>query len=643
MLSSRKILAAVLALASWSCGSATQPDATPQVAAIVVNPPSSTLALNAQLPLQALVRNEAGELVPEASVTWTVENPAVASVSAAGVVTALALGTTQIAANARGKSGIATITVQKTPVASVVILPDRVNAGIGSSTQLTAKAYDAAQNELPDRGMIWTTSDATVATVDGGGLVTTKSTGTATITASAEGKSSASQFTVSPGAVTKVNVTPSTISMVSGDKQPLAASAQDASGTVLTGKTVVWTSSNTQVATVSGGEVTAVGAGNATITASVDGVTGSAAVTVASVPVSTVTVSPATVTVGSKATLTVRVVDAKGNVVTDRPVTWSMPNNPAASINATTGEVTGIAVGTATATATVEGKSGSATVTVTAVAIKSVTVAPSTLSLAPTQTGTLAATVTDANGTVVTNRPVSWTSSAPLIASVNSSSGVVTALLPGTATITATSGGESGTATVTVAAVSAPVATVALSPTSASIVQNATRTIDATTRDASGNALSGRTVTWTTSDANVASLSATSGQSVTVTGGLAGTATITATSEGKTATSAITVTQGTVAKVTLTLQSTSIKEKTQTTATAVVLDANDRPLQGRTVTWSATGDATVAPSSSVTSTGAGSAATTTVTAKDIGSSTRTGNITASSGGRSDTKQLTVQP
>src|SRR3954470_18984132 len=116
MLGFRRTLAAITALASWSCGS-TQPDATPQVADIVVNPSAPTLALNAQLPLQALVRNAAGELVPDATVTWTVENAAIASVSAAGVVTAVGLGTTQVAASARGKSGIATVTVQRTPVA----------------------------------------------------------------------------------------------------------------------------------------------------------------------------------------------------------------------------------------------------------------------------------------------------------------------------------------------------------------------------------------------------------------------------------------------------------------------------------------------------------------------------------------------
>ena len=202
MLSIRRTLAAAVALASWSCGS-TQPDATPQVADIVVNPASSTLSLNAQLPLQALVRNEAGELVPDASVTWTVENPTVVSVSPAGVVTALALGTTQVAANARGKSGLATITVQRTPVSSVVVVPNRVNAGIGSTTTLTATAYDAAQNALAGRGMVWTTSNASVATVDAAGVVTAKGKGTATITATSEGKSGTSEFTIAPGAVSK--------------------------------------------------------------------------------------------------------------------------------------------------------------------------------------------------------------------------------------------------------------------------------------------------------------------------------------------------------------------------------------------------------------------------------------------------------
>lgn len=555
MLNFRRAFAALAALASWSCGS-TEPGATTPVADIVVNPPTSTLALNAQLPLQALVRNEAGELVPDASVTWTVENPAVASVTPAGVVTALALGTTQVAASARGKSGIASITVTQIPVVSVVLLPDKVSTSIGTSTKLTATAYDASQQVLPDRGFAWTTSDAAVATVNNG-LVTTKAQGTATITATAEGKSDATVFTVSPGAVATVSITPNSITMVAGEKQQLTATAKDANGTVLAGRSVTWASANTQAVTVSAtGEITAVNPGAAHITATIDNVPGAADVTVNKAPVQSIAVAPATVMVGQKVTLVATVRDTRGVVVTDRTVTWSVPaNNGIASINPANGDLTGLAPGTVTATATVaaENKSGSATITV----------------------------------------------------------------------------------------IPQPVASVTLDKSTVSIAQNASTTITATMKDAGGTTLPGRVVTWQTSDATIASVSP-NGATVQVTGEVAGTATITATSEGVSKQATVTVTLGTVNKVQLTLQSTTVKKNQTITASAVVLDNNNQPLQGRTVTWTATGASTIAPSTSITSTGANSTATSTVTGKNVVINTPS-TITATVGSKSDSKQLTVTP
>src|SRR6476661_4536139 len=83
-------------LSGWSCGS-TAPDATPQVATIIVTPATSTLVLNAQLPLVAQVQDGSGAAVPGAAVTWTVQDPKIVSVSPTGVVTALALGASQVA------------------------------------------------------------------------------------------------------------------------------------------------------------------------------------------------------------------------------------------------------------------------------------------------------------------------------------------------------------------------------------------------------------------------------------------------------------------------------------------------------------------------------------------------------------------
>src|SRR5205807_4490530 len=86
-----------------------------------------------------------------------------------------------------------------------------------------------------------------------------------------------------------------------------------------------------------------------------------------------------------------------------------------------------------------------------------------------------------------------------------SNSGLVSGVTPGTATITATSEGKSGTSSVTVTNV--PVATVEVTPPSASVQAGQTVQLTGTPRDAGGNPLSGRTVTWSSSNTSVATVS----------------------------------------------------------------------------------------------------------------------------------------
>jgi len=104
-----------------------------------------------------------------------------------------------------------------------------------------------------------------------------------------------------------------------------------------------------------------------TITATSEGKTGSAAVTVTEVPVASVAVSPATATIqiGQTAQLTATPKDASGNTLSGRVVTWGSSSTSIATVN-TSGLVSGVAAGSGTITATSEGKTGSATVTVTA-------------------------------------------------------------------------------------------------------------------------------------------------------------------------------------------------------------------------------------------------------------------------------------
>jgi len=135
---------------------------------------------------------------------------------------------------------------------------------------------------------------------------------------------------------------------------------------------------------------------------------------------------------------------------------------------------------------------------------------------------------------------VSWSSANSSIASVNSSSGLVTAVAAGTTQITATSEGKTGSSTITVPAPPpppVPVASVSVSPSSATVAIGSTQQLSATTRDANNNILTGRAVTWSSANTGVATVNS-SGR---VTAVAVGSAQITATSEGQSGSSTITV------------------------------------------------------------------------------------------------------
>ena len=345
--------------------------------------------------------------------------------------------------------------------------------------------------------------------------------------------------TVIPVPVASVSVSPPSASVLVGGTVSLVATTLDSAGGVLTGRAVTWSSSNTGIATVNGsGVVTALAPGSSTMTATSEGKSGTASVAVSSVPVASVTVAPATASppVGQTVQLTATPQDASGNPLSGRVITWSSSSTTVATVSGS-GLVTARAAGSATITATSEGQSGTAAITVPAPApVASVSVSPASATLQIGQTVQLTATPKDANGNPLTGRTITWGSSNTAVATVTGS-GLVTGVVAGSATITATSEGQSGTAAITVPA-PAPVASVSVNPASASVQVGQTVQLVATPKDASGNPLTGRTVTWGSSNTAVATVTA----SGLVTGLVVGSATITATSEGQSASSAITVT-----------------------------------------------------------------------------------------------------
>ncbi|HEX9564176.1 MAG TPA: Ig-like domain-containing protein, partial [Gemmatimonadaceae bacterium] len=303
--------------------------------------------------------------------------------------------------------------------------------------------------EVLNRPVHWAVEDTTVLRVAGDGTVTGVGMGTTQVAASSGGKSGLAQITVVPTAVASVHVAPTHVTLRLGQKGQMSAETRDVSGNVLTGRPIVWTTNNANVATVStSGLVTARAPGGAIITATSEGKSAPASVTVSLIPVATVLVSPASqsLPVGQTTQLQAEPLDSAGQPLAGRTVVWSSNDHAVATVSGT-GTVTALSPGSASVSATIEGQSASADITV--LGLKTVSVTPSTLTLPPLGTATLTAVVRAADGSIQPNSNVKWTSNDTNVALV-ASDGTVRAMAPGVATITATSGSASGSATVTV-------------------------------------------------------------------------------------------------------------------------------------------------------------------------------------------------
>lgn len=530
----RRLCTALLALATLACTDTTA--VTVDVSRIELSPATASATAGSTLSLTARAFDAGGNAIAAPTYRWSSSDNTIATVAATGAVTTLAAGTARIAVSSMGKSAVATITVLPRPVASLSLTPSQTTVLTGRTTRLTAVALDATGAPLTGRTVTFSSSDVSVATVASDGTVTGVAPGAATIVATAEGRTAQAAVTVSLPPVQTVTVAPTRDTLAVNGGRQFTAQLRDASGALLTNRLVTWSSSNTAVAiAAANGGVTALSPGTATITASSEGRSGTATVVVLARLASAVTVTPgaASLTVGNTLALTVQITDADGNVLSGRPVTFASETPSVATVSGT-GVVSALAPGSTRIIVTSEGRTGFATVQVTPIPVASVSLTPPSATLITGDSVRLVATTRSASGTVLAGRAIDWRSGAPNVAAV-SSTGVVTAIAPGTAVVLATVEGVSALATITVALPS--VATVSLSPLLPTIDVGQSVQLSATTRALNGDVLTGRVVTWRTSNEQVAFVSSNG----LVVGARAGTATITATAEGVSVSTIVTV------------------------------------------------------------------------------------------------------
>ena len=359
-----------------------------------------------------------------------------------------------LAAVACGEGGTAPITPITT--AYIAVSPSSVMLSVGETQQLTATPRDANGGTLVGRNIVWSSQNSAVASVTGG-LVTAISRGTTSVVAASDGKEGVVAIAVlSDIAVIRVLPSVSTVSV--GMSLQLTASPLNRVGIPLSSRSIVWGSSNQLVATVTqNGLVTVMSSGPADITATSEGVSGSASIIGGPVSVASVAVTPVAVSlsVGSSAQLTAATLDANGNTLSGRVITWLASDASRASVSAS-GLVTAVAAGVTAISATSEGKSGVATVTVTSIPVATVTLSPGTASVTVGSSQQFTATTLAAGFAVLTGRTITWGTSDATRATV-STSGLVTGVAVGSAVISATSEGKTASAAVTV---TSPISTV---------------------------------------------------------------------------------------------------------------------------------------------------------------------------------------
>lgn len=359
------------------------------VSSVAVTPATSTLLVGVTdsatlgtTTATATPKDASGNTLSGRTITWGSSASAVATVSAAGVITAVSPGTANITATSEGQVGTAVITVSRPPVATFVIspAPPSLLVGVVDSANLrvatfTAAPKDAAGHQLAGRTITWSSGSSSVATVNASGTVTALSAGTASINASSEGQTGSVTVTVTRPPVATVTMSPASASLLVGvvDSTHLGMTTftvteKDAAGHLLSGRAVTWASSAGGVATVnSGGLVDAISAGSTNVTATVEGVVATGQVTVTRPNVAQVVITPQTSTlkVNASEILTLTLFDAQNNQLTGTGRFAVASNNSPGIITVNGATITGVSAGTGTATYTVDGATATATVSVT--------------------------------------------------------------------------------------------------------------------------------------------------------------------------------------------------------------------------------------------------------------------------------------
>jgi serine/threonine protein kinase len=495
--------------------------APPHADDIVIEPMSEPLHMGDEIRLEATPKDKRGWPVYR-PVTWHSADTGVAVVTPHGTIAGLAPGTVRITAALDDARASIVIPVLPPRVVAVDIVDPPTSVVAGRTFVLTATPLDHANNPLPRRAVVWTTSDMSVALATSEGWVAALRPGAVVLTATCEGvRASVRIGVVAEPAPAPLGPEPRP---ASHRRSRRARRRSLLAGIAAVAVGVVWLM---------------IRPGPLADHRSEPGAGRSRAAGYAAGPIGVDSTTPSRVAITSRPTralrpdstiqLSAEVTDAAGHAVQGAPIAWSSGDSTVARVDRSTGQVVAVHSGRVQIVAAHGSGRDSVVITVRrrgarVPVVSSITIRP----LPPLRAGdvaTLGAVVLGPKGDTLNGAEITWSSSNPEVATVDELTGTVRGLAAGTTQILARSGSDTSLAELTVMPGAVTLQVLGARP----MAVGETLALRVLAGDQQGAELTGIDVAWSTSDSSVAAVDALTG---TVVGRAPGSTRITARAEG---------------------------------------------------------------------------------------------------------------
>jgi uncharacterized protein YjdB len=263
---------------------------------IDVSPATPSIAVGTTQQFTAVGNFDDGSTQLLPSVTWSSSPITISTIDASGLATAVGTGTTTISATSGSVTGTATLTVSAATLVSLAVTPTNSSMAIGTSKQFTATGTfsDTSTQDLT-ASVLWSSSKATVATINNQGLASSVALGSATITATLGTVSGSTGLTVANVHLVSITISPANPRIAKGTSIKFTATGNFSDGSTSTKLSgLIWKSSKPSVVQIkSTGVAHGKKAGSVTITATASGVKGTTTLTVGSGTLVSLTIAPA--------------------------------------------------------------------------------------------------------------------------------------------------------------------------------------------------------------------------------------------------------------------------------------------------------------------------------------------------------------